>query len=102
MIPYEFDQLLRAFRLLASGNEDEEEGLRAARETMEFASCEDCRAWLLGTFRTLGIEVHVSNLPPILRSKYPQPFSIKCPHGRAWYAEPTSEQIMQWAKDGTP
>jgi hypothetical protein len=41
----------------------------------------------------------VTAIPPIVPSPY-EPLNLTCPHGVAYYAEPTSEQIAQWAADG--
>ena len=62
---------------------------------------EKCRATLIEGFVAMGIEAHVTTLPPITPSAY-KPFNLRCPHGQLWYAEPTSEQIMRWAQEGTP
>ncbi len=60
-----------------------------------------CRDILEASFRALGVEAHVTAIPPIVQSRYEQ-LKLSCPHGVAYYAEPTSEQIARWAADGTP
>jgi hypothetical protein len=47
----------------------------------------------------LGCDATVSTLPPIVASPY-EDLRLICPHGVRFYAEPTTEQIAQWAKDG--
>lgn len=46
-----------------------------------------------------GTAVTVSHLPPLEESNYPA-VRMLCPHGVVWYAQPTPEQIGQWARDG--
>jgi hypothetical protein len=46
-----------------------------------------------------GCEVTVSTAPPLVAN----PYGIKqyeCPHGTTYWIEPTSEQMMEWARDG--
>jgi hypothetical protein len=58
-----------------------------------------CRDTLEASFRARGIDAHVTAIPPIVPSAY-EPLNLTCPHGVAYYAEPTSEQIARWAADG--
>lgn len=60
-----------------------------------------CRDFVVGMYAERGIEVHVAALPPIVPSPYEEA-SFTCPHGVTYWAEPTSEQVAQWVKDGTP
>lgn len=46
-----------------------------------------------------GIEATVSIAPPIVAPSY-EDIALRCPCGTRWYAEPTSDQILQWQKDG--
>lgn len=62
---------------------------------------EECRQFILTYFRTKGVDAHVTHLPPIVPPRY-EPLDMICPHGVLWFAEPTTDQIMQWALDGTP
>jgi hypothetical protein len=46
-------------------------------------------------------EITISTEPPLIVGPYTtDPFI--CPHGTAYWIEPTGEQIAQWAKEGTP
>lgn len=47
-----------------------------------------------------ALDVTVSTSPPLVRGPYTaDPFT--CPHGVAYWIEPTGEQIARWAADGT-
>lgn len=59
----------------------------------------ECQQFLKEKFAELGCEVTISTVPPLIKTAYDQEPFI-CPHGTAFYPAPTSEQIMQWAKDG--
>jgi hypothetical protein len=50
-------------------------------------------------FADLDVEVVVSTQPPLVDGPYTMP-PHTCPHGTAYFAEPTGEQIAQWVKDG--
>lgn len=60
-----------------------------------------CRDILEAHFKAQGIDAHVTAVPQIVDTGYEQ-LNLTCPHGVPYYAEPTSEQIAQWVKDGTP
>jgi hypothetical protein len=47
------------------------------------------------------VEITVSTERPIVAGPYTtEPFV--CPHGTAYWIEPTGEQIVQWCQDRTP
>jgi len=59
----------------------------------------DCATWLKAQFRELGADVIVTTAPPLIKTPYEQtPYT--CPHGTVYYHAPTSEQILEWARDG--
>jgi hypothetical protein len=61
----------------------------------------NCAQQLVDWMAALGTEVTVSTAPPIVHGRYTvDPF--RCPHGVAYWIEPTGEQICAWAKDGVP
>lgn len=62
-------------------------------------SADCCRKFLIDHYAAMGIEVAVSDLPPIVSTPY-EPLNLRCPHGVKWYAEPTSDQQAAWARDG--
>lgn len=45
------------------------------------------------------IEVHVSTAPPTVNSPYTS-VPHCCPHGVAYWIEPTRDQIAAWTRDG--
>jgi len=61
------------------------------------ATC--CRQFLIERYAAMGIEIAVSDLPPVVPTSY-EPLNMCCPHGVKWYAEPTSDQQAAWARDG--
>ncbi len=59
----------------------------------------DCAGFVRDTMAGLGAEVTVSTAAPIVVS----PFGangFECPHGVAFWVEPTGEQRAAWARDG--
>jgi hypothetical protein len=61
----------------------------------------DCAAFLRDGMAYLGVEVTVSNERPLVIGPYTDAEGeLTCPHGVAFYYEPTGEQIAQWAQDG--
>lgn len=68
---------------------------RAARP-----SCfEDCSGELRSKLAAIAPwDVTVSTEPPIVAGFYTRPPFI-CPHGVAYWMEPTGEQIAEWAVD---
>lgn len=65
---------------------------------MTSTSCR-CGDLLRAHYAENGVEAHITTVPPIVAPAY-QPLDMRCPHGVLWYAEPTGDQIAQWAKDG--
>lgn len=64
--------------------------------------CADrCRRVLLDIFAAKGADVHVTWLPPLFPTGY-EPLNLDCPHGVLWFAEPTAEQRLTWAKEAAP
>ena len=59
----------------------------------------ECAAFLKQGMRDLGCDVTVSTEPPLVDTGYEQ-FECICPHGTAYWLEPTSEQRAEWARDG--
>lgn len=60
----------------------------------------DCADLLRREAAELGLEVTVSARPPVVRGPYTtEPFA--CPHGTAYWIEPTGEQIARWARGKT-
>lgn len=63
-------------------------------------SC-NCAAVLKAKFREMDTEANVSPWTPDLAPIAPfEELGLICPHGVRWHAEPTTEQKLQWAKDG--
>jgi hypothetical protein len=63
------------------------------------ALCADCPDVLRDEARVLGLEVTASTSEPAVAGPYTaDPFI--CPHGVAYWIEPTGEQIAAWARDG--
>jgi hypothetical protein len=58
-----------------------------------------CGQWLKRQYAEQGIEAVVTDVPPIFPTGYEQ-LGMACPHGVAWYTEPTREQIIRWQQDG--
>lgn len=58
-----------------------------------------CAETLRTMFAGRGIEVTVSRKPPLVVGPYTTD-AHRCPHRVKFWAEPTGEQIAQWAKDG--
>jgi hypothetical protein len=70
-------------------------GYKAQRRAL----CPECAAELRDGMRRLGVEVTVSTSRPVIAGPYTtDPFT--CPHGVAYWMEPTGEQITAWARDG--
>lgn len=60
----------------------------------------ECASFLKAMIAAQGIDATVSEEPPLIKTPYTQtPFT--CPHRVKLYHAPTTEQIAQWAKDGT-
>lgn len=60
-----------------------------------------CEVFMRGWFADKGIEVTVSDQPPLVEGPYTvHPFI--CPHGVKLWPEPTGEQIATWARERTP
>jgi hypothetical protein len=60
-----------------------------------------CAQLLVRYMSMLGAEVTVSTAPPIVHGRYTtDPF--RCPHGVAYWIEPTGEQICAWVEGGVP
>jgi hypothetical protein len=58
-----------------------------------------CAQTLIDLAAADGTDVHVSTLPPLVASPYGN-HRFTCPHGVAYWSEPSSEQIAAWVKDG--
>jgi hypothetical protein len=57
-----------------------------------------CPSDLRKTAKQQGVDVTVSEQPPIVTGPYTvDPFV--CPHGVTFWIEPTGEQIAQWVRD---
>lgn len=65
---------------------------------------DSCRQLIVDTMRSLGCEVAASSKPPLVANPYALIYEergvMSCPHGVAWWIEPTGDQQAQWAKDG--
>lgn len=61
----------------------------------------DCPEWLRSAAADVGLDVHVTTVPPLVAGPYPTQ-QMTCPHGTKFYYEPTGEQIAKWVKDGAP
>jgi hypothetical protein len=62
------------------------------------SGCRDC---MIALATADGVDIIVSTAPPLIEG----PYGINgftCPHGTTYWIEPSSEQIAQWRKDGTP
>lgn len=68
---------------------------------MEAPACElECGEAMRQVYRDHDVEAHVTHVAPLVPTLYEQP-GLVCPHGVKWYAQPTSEQIARWAREGT-
>lgn len=65
---------------------------------MNEPTCE-CRKTIKDGLLKKGVEAHVTHVPPIVKTPY-EAYFLTCPHGVAWYAQPTSEQIAAWTEAG--
>ena len=65
--------------------------------TAGHASCPEV---LRSGMTDLGVEVTVSAAPPLVAGPYTTE-GFRCPHGTAYWIEPTGEQIARWAEEGT-
>ena len=61
----------------------------------------ECRKVLIDGMAEQGTEVHATWAPPLFPTGY-EPLNMRCPHGVAWYMEPTAEQRNRYAQEGTP
>lgn len=59
----------------------------------------DCPRVIVEGFAEKGGEVTVSTARPLAMGPYSGE-GFLCPHGTAYWVEPTGDQIAQWAKDG--
>lgn len=63
-----------------------------------------CAEFLLKQFAAIGeekgygCEVTVSTAAPLVAGGY-QEAGYECPHGVVYYVEPTSDQILRWARE---
>ncbi len=58
----------------------------------------DCGQEIRTRMDTLGCEVTVSTIRPLVSNPYLE--AMECPHGVTYYFEPTGDQIAVWARDG--
>lgn len=63
------------------------------------ACADDCAGVVRGILSNEGIEANVSWVAPTFATAY-EPLNCACPHGVTWYAEPTTDQIAEWVRDG--
>lgn len=70
----------------------------AVTSSADYGTCEtECGRFLREQARALGLDINVSlHKRPIDWLGYAS-LDMRCPHGRRWYAEPTREQIVEWA-----
>lgn len=59
----------------------------------------ECAAYIKAFFAAHDQEVTVSTLMPLVDVPY-EDLGMICPHGVRFYAEPTTDQILKWARDG--
>jgi hypothetical protein len=59
---------------------------------------DSCPTVLKDRMALLGIEIHVSTLPPVVSSPWTE--WLTCPHGTKFWYEPTTDQRAAWARDG--
>lgn len=58
-----------------------------------------CSRELIDRMAAMGVEINVSELPPLVAGPYTtDPFI--CPHKVTYWIEPTGEQIAAWVRDG--
>jgi hypothetical protein len=60
--------------------------------------CPDCTGTLAEGMRDLGTEVTVSTARPLVAGPYTTEAFV-CPHGVAYWIEPTGEQIAAWTRE---
>lgn len=63
------------------------------------AFAHECETTLRQRFADAGVEITVSTQPPLVDGPYTVD-GMTCPHGVAYWWEPTGEQIAKWARDG--
>ena len=63
----------------------------------------ECFAFIKEVCEQTGVDIAAGLCPDIFVSPpgFP-PFTVYCPHGVRWLAEPTGDQRAKWAKDRTP
>jgi hypothetical protein len=66
---------------------------------MTGAAFDACWREIKDRMAAMGVEVTVSTRPPLVAGPYTAE-GMTCPHGVAYWWEPTGEQIAQWARDG--
>lgn len=59
----------------------------------------ECENDLRRTWARQGVDVTISTVPPIVAGPYTTD-GMTCPHGIAYWWEPTGEQIAKWTRDG--
>ncbi|MGD9749710.1 MAG: hypothetical protein AB7W59_01825 [Acidimicrobiia bacterium] len=57
-----------------------------------------CEVAMRDMFAARGIDVTVSDLPPLVRGDFTACAPFTCPHGSQLWPEPTGEQIATWAQ----
>jgi hypothetical protein len=58
-----------------------------------------CESVLRDMMAAQGVEITVSTAAPLVAGPYTTDAHV-CPHGVAFWIEPTGEQIAQWVRDG--
>jgi len=61
---------------------------------------DECRQVILDIVAVRGVEAHVTWAPPLFPTGY-EPLNMSCPHGVPWFMEPTTEQRIRYAQEGT-
>lgn len=79
---------------------EEESMVRGARMMIQPTNHADCPRLLRAESAALGVEITVSTEPPLVAGPYTVP-AFTCPHGSPYWIEPTGEQIVTWAEEGT-
>lgn len=61
----------------------------------------ECLAFIKAQCEQTGVDMAVGLCPnTIVSSPGFPPYTVTCPHGVRWLAEPTGDQRAQWVKDG--
>ena len=62
---------------------------------------DECRRVIVDLMAQQDTEVHATWVAPLFPTGYAE-LDMRCPHGVPWFMEPTAEQRLRYAQEGTP